>query len=1119
MLLNSTRGGGSIGGVGERGGPSIVAHLKVRVSRLEAVLRDKEVELGRLQASTKASTVNELRIQAHTYYQEVVRLRNQLNISQHATVPIIQSSTGAHAGSTPVAAAAADVNNSNNNASSLLSSDSAHPGRLLHKRSQLRSNKFSSNNMAARDAEEEEEEKLHEEPPSPLRGDGADDHELQKSVMMLHEENNKLREQVITLVNTIQNSTSQGVSNDARDALERVMEKLEEKKRDAAGVDASSSYLQCRMSELQGKEVDWERERASLRELIATLQDDRSFYKQTASKKESEMEALKTEVLTLQKEMVVVRELENSASSGPAAVRPSPRTTNRTLNRPGSGTSTDSASSSSRYSRTQSSVRTTSSIKQPAPQPRSSISKRTATTTIRHATKATSEPRELPPKHPNANPMTSSVTGAPEKSGSSSSGGGTVKRSSATTSNISGSTTKQNMTKKQQQMATSMRLASTTATRATPNSRPNSGSSKTAATGTTARTGTGTTATTTPRSGVGYSHRSSSTVPSRTNTRNVSSSASQHSSSSATRSNTSSATSSKTSSQKATPVTSPSKTRSSIIIDSKTSKSSSLSSNLRKTSSESKSSSHNVSKVSKSSNGSSSHGSPAKPAHKSPSKMPVPNKRPGVKKLPYVAADSSSGSEQSSAAESGRASPQPTSVFSVITEEDAHILVELLRPEPLKSSSDGSSNGSVEAAAAAGGGGDDGARDQLHWDTSTSASGQHTTDDDGWETALAAHRLVNCSAAVKEAENKSTTSAVVDPSVVAATVAFADVTATTAAVTATTTAAVTATSAAVTATTAAVTATTAAVTETTVVEEPATTTAAVVLAADDDDTKFKSDKNASASRSSHDNRRIVESLDELKSLLCSHLHRQQKLNSLLEQEPQLLPQELQARPEGVKRRLSRTTGLRHRRSPDGAEGDQALAEPTHAGPPASATAQPPPSTVATKQSPSKIHRTIVTPTKAAPAPVILASKIPASPGTSQKFPATAPAPVSPPTAPPPPSSSCSSKLPHVTKTPPTLTKLASPSKKPNKSSPKSIKKSTSSDSATSSPGLVRQGTFNLDQSDAFVDRSCMADGGEGDQLGNAGWIIDDDADGDQQALTATLSAHIARLHQLKSLKD
>lgn len=32
---------------------------------------------------------------------------------------------------------------------------------------------------------------------------------------------------------------------------------------------------------------------------------------------------------------------------------------------------------------------------------------------------------------------------------------------------------------------------------------------------------------------------------------------------------------------------------------------------------------------------------------------------------------------------------------------------------------------------------------------------------------------------------------------------------------------------------------------------------------------------------------IVESLDELRSLLCSHLHRQQRLNSLL-QEPRLL---------------------------------------------------------------------------------------------------------------------------------------------------------------------------------------------------------------------------------------
>lgn len=43
---------------------------------------------------------------------------------------------------------------------------------------------------------------------------------------------------------------------------------------------------QAKVAELQGREAEWERERASLRELITTLKDDRLFYKETAEKKE-----------------------------------------------------------------------------------------------------------------------------------------------------------------------------------------------------------------------------------------------------------------------------------------------------------------------------------------------------------------------------------------------------------------------------------------------------------------------------------------------------------------------------------------------------------------------------------------------------------------------------------------------------------------------------------------------------------------------------------------------------------------------------------------------------------------------------------------------------------------
>ncbi|KAG7162113.1 IQ domain-containing protein E-like, partial [Homarus americanus] len=52
-------------------GASLVSSLKLRVSRLEATLKEKEAELGKLQASTKATALNEMKIEAETYYQEV----------------------------------------------------------------------------------------------------------------------------------------------------------------------------------------------------------------------------------------------------------------------------------------------------------------------------------------------------------------------------------------------------------------------------------------------------------------------------------------------------------------------------------------------------------------------------------------------------------------------------------------------------------------------------------------------------------------------------------------------------------------------------------------------------------------------------------------------------------------------------------------------------------------------------------------------------------------------------------------------------------------------------------------------------------------------------------------
>lgn len=56
-------------------GASLVSSLKLRVSRLESTLKDKEAELGKLQASCKATSLNELKIEAETYYQEVRELQ------------------------------------------------------------------------------------------------------------------------------------------------------------------------------------------------------------------------------------------------------------------------------------------------------------------------------------------------------------------------------------------------------------------------------------------------------------------------------------------------------------------------------------------------------------------------------------------------------------------------------------------------------------------------------------------------------------------------------------------------------------------------------------------------------------------------------------------------------------------------------------------------------------------------------------------------------------------------------------------------------------------------------------------------------------------------------------
>ena len=92
-----------------------------------------------------------------------------------------------------------------------------------------------------------------------------------------------------------------------------------------------------------------------------------------------------------------------------------------------------------------------------------------------------------------------------------------------------------------------------------------------------------------------------------------------------------------------------------------------------------------------------------------------------------------------------------------------------------------------------------------------------------------------------------------------------------------------------------------------------------------------------------------------------------------------------------------------------------------------------------------------------------------------------------------------------------VSKLPQSPRKLTKSSP-SPKKSTKSEEG--SPGLVRQGTFNLDQTEAFIDKSQMGDGGEGNALGDQGWQIDED-----ECINDTLSAHFNRLKQIQTLKQ
>lgn len=76
---------------------------------------------------------------------------------------------------------------------------------------------------------------------------------------------------------------------------------------------------------------------------------------------------------------------------------------------------------------------------------------------------------------------------------------------------------------------------------------------------------------------------------------------------------------------------------------------------------------------------------------------------------------------------------------------------------------------------------------------------------------------------------------------------------------------------------------------------------------------------------------------------------------------------------------------------------------------------------------------------------------------------------------------------------------------------------TSTDGA-GSPVLVRQGTFSLEENEAFIDKSMMGEAGEGDTLGDDGWQVDEVMGEGGVSLAATLSAHLARVDRVKHLK-
>ncbi|XP_069191979.1 IQ domain-containing protein E isoform X8 [Procambarus clarkii] len=302
-------------------GASLVSSLKLRVSRLEATLKEKEAELAKLQASTKATALNEMKIEAETYYQEVVRLRNQLNIVQQQQQQHQQF-------------------------------------QQYQKPSQQSSPQHQNSQQHLQLPPQEEPQAVSTTHWSNMRDnyEGLSRAELIREVERGHEEVSRWETQHTQLT----------------EALAR--------RNDNAG--DSTALFQAHLAEMQGREMEWERERSSLRELINTLKDDRMFYMETAQKKDSELDNLRTEIQTLQQEVMVLHDTQrkrNERLPGTLSQRAARGTLKQVLSSGSRSGSSSDANTPTRRNRP-------SSARPPPPGTRP-----------QRSSKSSSEPREIPP--------------------------------------------------------------------------------------------------------------------------------------------------------------------------------------------------------------------------------------------------------------------------------------------------------------------------------------------------------------------------------------------------------------------------------------------------------------------------------------------------------------------------------------------------------------------------------------------------------------------------------------------------------------------------------------------------------------------------------------------------